>query len=244
MDLNSMITTHRNTMPPRIVLHGPHGIGKSSFGAQSIKPIFLPTEDGLTTIDVPAFPVAKSLDEVFEDMKALIETPDHGYKTFVVDTIDWLEKLVWDKTCLDNKWDNIEAPGYGKGYTIAMAHWERFFRGLDKLRQSGMAILLLAHNEIKSFNPPDAPAYDRWQIKLNKQAAAKVEEWADAVLFANFKAYVSKDKSGKNKATGGDRVIYTSPNPAYRTKNRYNLSDEMEFSFNALMEGIKANGKS
>jgi hypothetical protein len=242
MDLKSIITTHRQAQPPRIVLHGPHGIGKSSFGASAPSPIFLPTEDGLTTIDVPAFPLATDLAEVWQYMKALIEEA-HEYKTFVVDTIDWLERLILDATCKENGWANIEAPGYGKGYAIAMTHWEKFFRGLDKLRTKGMAIILLAHNEIKPFNPPDANAFDRYQIKLNKSAGAKVEEWADVVLFANFRTFVAKDKTGKGKATGGERVLYTSPNPAYRAKNRYSLPEEMEFNFNELMKGIKANGK-
>jgi hypothetical protein len=239
MKLSELVKTGIQSKPPRIVLHGPHGIGKSTFGASAPAPIFIPTEDGLTRIDVPHFPVAQSLDDVWSYIAALINE-DHEYQTVVIDTLDWMEKLVWNKVCADNKVETIEEIGYGKGYVFGMAHWERFFRGLDKLREKGMAVILLAHNEVKTFNPPDGNPYDRWQIKLHRTAAAKTEEWADAVLFANFKVYVKTERGkASGKATGGERVIYTQPNPAYRAKNRYGLPEEMPFDFNELMEGIK-----
>jgi hypothetical protein len=245
MELKDLIQHGLTRKPPRIILHGPHGIGKSSFGAQAPAPIFLPTEDGLTMIDVPHFPVPKTLDEVWDDMSALIKE-DHEYKTFIVDTLDWLERLIWARVCQDNKCESIEDLGYGRGYVFAMSYWEKFFKGLDKLRDcKNMAIILLAHNEIKPYNPPDSQPYDRYQIKLHKSAAAKGEEWADAVLFAGFKVYVKTEKGKQSgKATGGERVVYTQPNPAYRAKNRYNLPEEMNFNFNTIMERIKNNGKS
>lgn len=240
MDLKSLITEVRGKKPPRIVLHGPLKIGKSTFGAQAPSPIFLPTEDGLTTINVPAFPKAENLDDFFKYMGLLL-TESHDYKTIVVDTLDWLERLIWAKVCDENKVETIENIGYAKGYTFAMAHWERFYRGLDKLREKDLAPLLLAHNELKTFTPPDNIPYDRWQIKLHKLAAAKCEEWADAILFANFKTYVSKDSKSdkKGRAIGGERVIYTSPNPAFRAGNRYSLPEELPMDFNILLKHIK-----
>jgi len=124
---------------------------------------------------------------------------------------------------------------------LALGYWDKFLRGLDKVRERGMAIILIAHNEIKTFTPPDNQNYDRWQVKLHKLASARIEEWADCVLFANYKAYVKKEnaKDKKGKAVGGERVIYTSPNPAYKAKNRYNLPEEIPMDFNILLSHIK-----
>ena len=47
--------------PPRIVLYGTHGIGKSTFAAQAPNPVFIPTEEGLDAINATAFPVCLSL---------------------------------------------------------------------------------------------------------------------------------------------------------------------------------------
>jgi len=238
MALIDMVKTGIEKKPIKIVLHGPPGIGKSTFGSKTPNPIFLPTEDGLTTIDVPHFPLAKNLQELWVCMKELIEE-EHEYKTFVVDTLDWLEKLMWKHVCETHSVDSIDEIGYGKGYLFATTQWRRFYDGLEMMRNKGIAIVLLAHTEIKPFSPPNSDSYDRWQIKLHKTAAAIAEEWADAVLFANFKVYV-KTKKGKNsgKAVGGERVIYTQPNPAYRAKNRYGLPDEIPFSFEDLKNAI------
>lgn len=239
MNLKDLVRTGIQSKPPRIVLHGPHGIGKSTFGASAPSPIFLITEDGLTNIDVSHFDLPQNLDEVFKNM-GLIINEAHEFKTFVLDTLDWLENLIWEKVCTDNNVESIESIGYGKGYGYAMAYWERFINGLERMRDKGMVCLLLAHNEIKTFSPPDSTAYDRYQIKLNKLAAAKIEEWADAVLFCNYKVYVTTEKGKKvGKAVGGKRVIYTEGKPAWKAKNRYSLPEEMEFNFDELITHIK-----
>jgi len=241
MNLKSLIKKKAESKPPRIVVHGIHGVGKSFFASNAPDPIFLITEDGLTNIVVDHFPLATSLDEVWQYME-LIMNEDHQYKTFVVDTIDWLEKLIFKQVCSDNSVDTPEDIGYGKAYVFAMKHWEKFLRGLDRIRDKGIAIILLAHNEIKTFNPPDNDPYDRYQIKLHRHAATAIEEWSDAVLFANFRTVVTKKSKNdaKAKAVGsGERVLYSSNRPAWRAKSRYPIPAEIPLDFKELMSAIK-----
>ena len=243
MDLKSLIKKQTENKPPRIVVHGIHGVGKSYFASKAPNPVFLLTEDGLTNITVDHFPLAKELDDVWAYMKLIMDDEKNTYQTFVVDTLDWLEKLIFKQVCKDKEVETTEDISYGKAYVFAMRHWERLLKGLEIIRAKGIGIILLAHNEIKTFSPPDNDSYDRYQIKLHRHAATAIEEWADAVLFANFKAYVSKDKdSGKKKATGsGERVLYSSNKPAWRAKTRYDIPDEIPLDFNELMSAIKGN---
>jgi len=239
MDLKSLIKKQSEKKPPRIVVHGIHGVGKSYFASKAPNPVFLLTEDGLTNIKVDHFPLAQTLDEVWQYMQMVMDE-DSGYQTFVVDTIDWLEKLIFKQVCQDKEVETPEDIGYGKAYVFAMRHWDRFLKGLEIIRAKGIGIILLAHNEIKTFNPPDSDAYDRYQIKLHRHAATAIEEWADVVLFANFKAYVAKDDKGKAKATGsGERFLYSSNKPAWRAKSRYDIPDEIPLDFGELMQAIK-----
>ena len=240
MNLSDLVKNETENKPPRIVLHGVHGCGKSTWASKAPNPIFLLTEDGLTNIKVPHFPLAKDFDEVLKYIGLLIKE-ENSYKTFVIDTLDWLERLIWDKVCSTKSVKSIEDIGYGKGYTAAMYHWAKVIEGLNVLREKSMAIVLLAHNEIKPYSPPDTDSYDRYQIKLHKHAASKIEEWADIVLFANFKVYVNDDK-GKAVNSEPERIIYTSNRPAWRAKTRYNLPEELPMDFDNLMEAIK-NGK-
>jgi len=240
MNLNELIRKRQEKKPPRIVIHGIHGVGKSLMASRSPKPVFIITEDGLTNIEVDHFPLAKSLDDVWQYMKMLIDE-DNEYQTVVIDTLDWLERLIFKQVCLDKGVKSISDIGWGKGYIAAMDHWEHFLKGLDALRGKNKGIILLAHNEIKTFSPPDSDEYDRYQIKLDKRAAAIVEEWADLVLFANFKTYVTKNGT-KGKATGsGERVLHSDNKPAWRAKSKYDIPDELPLDFGALMDAI--NGK-
>lgn len=97
----SSITRGRTLDAPRIILYGMEGIGKSTFAANFPAPIFIQTEDGLGMIDCAKFPLAKSFDEVFQELVAL-ETEPNEFKTIVIDSLDWLERLIWDKVAFES----------------------------------------------------------------------------------------------------------------------------------------------
>lgn len=226
--------------PPRIVLYGPHGIGKNTFAAGAPKPVLINLEDGHpadTPID--AFPKASSFGEVMEAFGALY-TEDHDFETLIVDSLDWLEPLVWAETCQRNNWTDIEQPGYGKGYIAALDVWREYLDAINGLRNDkGLAVIQTAHAEIKTFNSPETEPYDRYQIKLQKRAGELVQEHADMVLFANFKVSTTKTDAGFNKKVtrgigAGQRTVYTEERPAFLAKNRHRLPPELPLEWSAL----------
>ena len=52
--------------PPIIVVHGPPGIGKTTFAASAPGAVFVRTEDGLGHIEADAFPLAQSFGDVLD----------------------------------------------------------------------------------------------------------------------------------------------------------------------------------
>lgn len=217
--------------PQKILIYGVQGIGKNTFAATFKAPVLLQIEDGSAALDIPAFPLATSFQDVVDRIQAL--HGDHQFKTVVLDTIDWLEPLLWAACCENKGWSCIEDPGYGKGYVELDRWWHHIMTGLDSLRHNkGMDIVVLAHSEIKRVEPPDSDAYDCYQIKMQKRAFALWQEWSDMTLFLNYKINVQKTKiSGdqvKTRGIGtGDRMIYTSERPAWKAKNRWGLPDEI-----------------
>lgn len=180
---------------------------------------------------VDRFDGIKTLDEVNLAIETL-RTEDHSYQTLVIDTFDKLELMINDKVCEEQKVTGIEAIGYGKGYTYVAEKVNKLLGALDALRMAkGMNIVIVCHAQMRKFEQPDEMgAYDRWELKLSKKAAPMVKEWADMVLFANYKTFVIKDGSS-NKAQGGKRVMYTTHNPCWDAKNRDGLPDQCEFDF-------------
>ena len=240
MGILDHIQKGKSNLPPRLVVYGEHGIGKSTFAADAPAPVFIRTEDGLANIEADAFPVATSWQEIVDQVGAII-TEEHEYKTLVLDSLDHLEPLIWQKVCDDNSVSSIEGLGYGRGYVEATGLWRRLCEGLDKVRAKGMCVICLAHAGVEKFCDPTAEDYDRFQIKLHKKAAPIMQEWADCVFLAAQKIYTSTTEAGKTKATTtNERVVYTEPRPNHVAKNRFSLPYELPLAWGAFADAYAA----
>lgn len=236
-DLSS-ISSGVQLKPPKIVLYGVAGVGKTTLAAGAPNPIGLLTEDGLGVLDVPHFPLIRKYEELVEAIATLAKE-DHPYNTVFLDSIDHLEPLIWKRVADDHGKESVEDLGYGKGYVHALDYWREILSGFTALRNKGMAVVLIAHNEVKRYENPETDPYDRHQIKLHRSASALVQEWADAVLFANWHTSVTKADAGFNKQiargiTSGRRLLHTTEKPAYLAKNRYGLPETIELSWDAF----------
>lgn len=226
---------------PRIMVYGVEGIGKSTFAAGAPSPIFILTEDGLGSLQVDHFPLAKKYEDVLGAIDALYNDK-HQYKTVALDSLDWLENMIWRD--VESKHDAKEL-AYGKGAVIAAEKWREILDGFNALRNDkGMAVVLIAHTTVKRYDNPETEPYDRFQPKLQDRSNALIREWCDAVLFANYKTIVKKDDVGFNKTVArgvstGERLLFTSERPAYMAKNRYSLPDSIPLSWDAFADSIK-----
>ncbi|WP_157447440.1 ATP-binding protein [Chthoniobacter flavus] len=193
-------TIHRGPLvrAQKTVIYGPEGIGKTTLAAQFPSPVFLDTEGGTHHLDVARFPAPKTWDDVTKTIAALASEP-HEFRTLVVDTADWLEKLLIEDVCRRANKTSIEEFGYGKGYVVLAEEVTKFLASLNALLARGMHVLLLAHCRIAKFEQPDAAgAYDRYELKLTKQVAPLVKEWCDMLLFANYFTKIAENDSGRN----------------------------------------------
>lgn len=240
------IKTGKDIKPPRIMLVGTEGIGKSSWAAAAPKPIFIQTEDGLGSINCSRFPLAKHYKAVPDSLRSLAAEP-HDYQTVVIDSVDWLERLIHEHVCeRDPKGTrSIETAfgGFAKGYTQALVEGREIVDLLDVLREKrGMACILIAHAKIERFEDPEFPAFDRYTPRLHKHMQALFSEWVDCVLFATRKMTTRKEGDGFHErsiaapvgANGGDRILRTVGGPACFAKNRYELPAELPLSWAAF----------
>ena len=249
MTVLESIHTGKCSAPPRLLLYGTEGIGKSTFAAQAPNPIFIPTEDGLGQIDCASFPLAKQLTEVEGYLKALAKDP-HDFQTVVLDSLDWLEQLIWDDLCRISNSASIEKVdgGYGKGYIAALGFWRHIIDLLDVLhKQRNMAVILIAHAKIERFEDPESTAYDRYSPRLHKHASALLTEWVDAILFATRKFRTETEDAGFGRERtiavgigkdGGERILRTVGGPSCVAKNRYNLPFELPLSWEAFVNAL------
>jgi hypothetical protein len=231
------------------MLYGVEGIGKSTFGSQCPAPVFIQTEDGLAEIDCDKFPLATTFDDFISYLNSLL-SERHDYQTIVIDSLDWLERLIWDDLCRQYSVASIEKVdgGYAKGYTHALSHWRHLLGLLNRLRmERGMIVVCIAHARVEKFEDPEAMAYDRYSPRLHKHACSLVCEWADAVLFATRKIRVQQEDAGFNRKRGvahsigkdgGERILRTIGGPACVAKNRFGLPEQLPLSWQSFMEAL------
>lgn len=220
----------------KAVLYGTDGIGKSTFASKAPYPLFIDTEESTKYLDVRRVePAPKNWMELANYVMEVANSSAELCKTLVIDTADWAERMCIQHVCDKHQKNGIEDWGYGKGYTYVYEEFGKLLNALTAIANNGINVLLIAHAVLKKFEQPDENgSYDRYTLKLNDSPktsiANMVREWADIVLFANYKTRVV-EVDGKMKAQGGQRVMYTTHTPAWDAKNRFGLPDELPFDY-------------
>ena len=209
------ITRGKIQSAQKVVIYGPEGIGKSTFASHFPEPLFIDTEGSTKQMDVARMDKPTSW-TMLKNQLAYIKANPSVCKTVVIDTIDWAEQLCIDDVCALYQKKGIEDFGYGNGYVYEKEEFGRFLNSLEEIIEKGINVVLTAHAQLRKFSQPDEIGeYDRWELKLGKKTGSQisplVKEWADMVLFANYKTFaVATDKDAKKfKAQGGQRVMYT-----------------------------------
>lgn len=245
MSVRNLIKSSKRKAGRRCVIYSTHGWGKSTLASKFPKPIFIPTEDGLSDLDVDSFPVAEDWLEVMGYVNSLHAPEDdasfepHDYKTVVIDTADWLEQIIWRYLIEQEKFSRPDTKiaaitdfPYGEGYGSTAAKFRFFLHELDCCRnRMGMNCVVLAHCKIAKFSSPDNETFDMYCPKMHHQVSSMLQEWADEVFFGHYRVRTKKVEEGfkrtRNVGIGGDRVIMTRKAPGWDAKSRCDLPDEM-----------------
>ena len=233
-DMAIPITKGKVETAKKVIIYGPEGIGKSTLASNFPDPVFIDTEDSTKELDVARYPTPASWTDIVNYVEdCATEAPCH---TIVIDTADWAELLCIKHTCDKLGVKGIEDVGYGKGYVYLSENFNELLKACDKCITAGINVVFTAHAFMRKFEQPDEMgAYDRWEMKLTKKDAPMLKEWADMVLFCNYKTNVITDQATKSKkATGGSRVMYAAHHPCWDAKNRYGLADSMPMSFDEI----------
>lgn len=222
--------------PPRLVIYGVHGIGKTTFAASAPDPIIIPTEDGSDELDVHRFPRVSSTGEVLAALRTLYRDK-HDYRTVIIDSADWLEDFIFHE--LSNSHTDKEL-AFGKEALLAEQKMGEVLTALNYLRdKKDMTCIVVAHSEIRRFDSPMTEPFDRYQPKLQHRNSSLLQEWADAVLFATYDISVKREDVGFDKkvrrgVSAGDRLLFTEERPAFYAKNRYSLPEELPLKWEEL----------
>jgi len=254
MALKGVIRGVKNK-PPRVVLYGPPGIGKSTFGSDAVSPIMVTTEDGVDNLNVDQYPKAETWDAFMDNVNA-VATGEHEYKTLVIDTLNGAAELCSKVVCerdFAGEWTAEKGKrgfnGFAAGWTATSEEMVPLMVALDKCRnERGMMVLLLAHVGLHSVSNPISGDYTKHAPEVDKRVWGKWSKWSDIILRADFDYRVEPGESGKKGRVRGDnqRVVYTAGDAAQDAKTRagYELPDTIDLSYSAFMAALGSDNES
>lgn len=231
----------------KVVIYGVEKIGKSTLASKFPAPLFIDVEGGTSHLDVARLPKPSS----WEMMKSQLRQFDgdrRGFQTLVIDTADWAARLCIEHICAvgDDKGpkSGLEAFGWGKGYQYLAEEFGRLLNFLSELTETGVNVVMLAHAGIRRHEQPDEDgSYDRWELKMPRITAPLVKEWADMILFANFKTIVVATEDETRKGKGARRVLYTQHHACWDAGNRHDLPAEVDMTWEAIAHCFPTVGK-
>ncbi len=234
--LESLITT---TMiaPPKLLVYGLPGIGKTTLAA-SARAVLLDCENGAGTIPgLRRTPYLESWPQMRDWLVELARANTKDISVVAIDTIDWLLHRVTEYVVIDldgkspQEITNTLGAAHGGYYrareVVQNIVSRELFPLLNALTARGIVILLLAHAANAKMTTPEGYDLRLAAPDLPTWIAPLFVEWADAVLYAH--------------QSGGERTLQTVGSNVVLAKNRYSLPAELPLQWPALMAAITGN---
>ena len=234
MTLMDSLITATTPSPPKMIVYGQPGTGKTTFAA-SAKAILLDCENGAGAVPgLTRTPYLQSWPQMRRWLVELVSTPLDGVAAVAIDTIDWLIQRVVEHVVVDldgkspdDITNTLETAhgGYFKAREIAQnIVYRDLLPLLNAVADRGVAVILLAHAANTKMTSPEGFDLRLAAPDLPQWIAPPFIEWADAVLYA------SRD--------GNRRVLRTEGTNVILAKNRYSLPAELPLSWQALMAAM------
>ena len=226
----------------KAVIYGQEGVGKTSLAARFPGAVFIDCEGSTGRMNVRRLPKPTSWQMLKDEVDFILHShAERGYQTVVIDTFDWAERLALDELCAEHNVTGIEGFGYGKGWEYEKEKVGHFLDRTEDLIAAGINVVFLCHAVTKKTTlPEEMEEYDHWELKLGNKTTNKIapllKEWSDMTLFLAFRTnIIATDKEGKkHKATGTERVMYTTKTAWWDAKNRFGLPERLPLNYDEI----------
>ena len=231
MTLPTNVLTQANMRAPKGIVYGPPGIGKTTFGANTHKPIIVDCENGSAHVDCDRTPYLSDWISIQSWLTSLA-SGGHDYCTVVIDSVDWLLRRIEEHVAGVNHSQtgmsqtlNRSHGGYGNGKQVLKNYaYQYLLPALDQMVNSGLAVVLLAHATRTEITSIDGVTVEKSGPEIHPALASTMIEWADFV--------------GAARIGADGRELVLSETNQQLAKNRYGIEGALPLSWQALTDAM------
>lgn len=220
---------------PKLMLYSAAGVGKTTLASKLDHALIVDIEGGANFLDCARTPQITSLDEFYRfivDFGRNMDTTYKEYKTLVIDSVDWLVRLIVEKAAgIDiNNLDatlNKSNGGYGNGKLVLENEIKtRLLPFLSKLNIKGIGICLIAHSDQKILLDSEGIKTETITPKIDINTMNTFVEWCDFIYYLK-------------KKDDGERTLLLDSDGVALAKNRIGRHGEVSLSDNDINDLLK-----
>lgn len=208
---------------PKFMVYSLPGVGKTTLASKLKNSFIVDIEGGANYIDTPRTEQITTLDEFYDVMVELWKAPKREYDYVVIDTVDWLVRLIVEKVAgIDKKHLdetlNRSNGGYGNGKQVLENHVRtRLLPMMVEMIKKGYGICLLAHADKKDMLDSDGTTIEQITPKIDQNTLNAFVEWCDGIY------YLKKDNAD-------NRILQLESDDIALAKNRMSMKGEVNLS--------------
>ena len=221
---------------PKFMVYSLPGMGKTTLASQMNNSIIIDIEGGANYIKTARTEQITKLDDFYSVLVELWKAPKREFDYIVIDTVDWLVRLIVedvagiDKNHLTETLNRSNG-GYGNGKQVLENHVRtKLLPMLVAMNKKGYGICLLAHADKKNMLDSDGTTIEQITPKIDPNTLNAFVEWCDAIF------YLKKDAEG-------NRILQLSSDDVALAKNRTGMSGEINLSEANINDILKEEAK-
>lgn len=235
MGVLDQIIEQRGVAPPRVMVYGLPGVGKTTLAA-SANAVIVDLENGALTVPgARRTPLVSTYSQLIRTLNELADADPSKVGAVCIDTADAMMRLVEvevkDRDSKGNdpllKTIGGVHGGFFKGREVVKNFLDlEIFPALNRIHANGNAIIILAHAKRAKITQPDGITIQQSFPEMDEYVGNRFIQWVDATLYALVNA-------------SGERVLITDPSPNILAKNRYGLPPTLPLHWPTLCASIE-----
>ena len=208
-----------------IYIYGDGGVGKTTFGAATPKPLLLAFEKGYNALPGVIAQDITTWGELKQVLREL-KKPEvkEAFSTIIIDTVDIASQLCEKYLCNQLGIENIGDGGWAtNGWAKVKREWEQTFRTVT---MEGYALVFISHKKDKTFKRKDGTEYNQIVPSCSTAYNEIIKNMSDIM------GYIEVEN-------GERRLVLRSADDRIDCKCRFKMIDPViDFNYHALVDAL------